>query len=298
MKLRVLQLLSAAILFLWVSCTKEVSKEKGTGTLLGISSFHANIDGTPWNADSLQVVQVGGGGVTISGLSKTGEEISMLVPLFKAGIYPLSIKTASFALYDNLLGNKSKLYVSNQGTASGSITISSIDTLHRLVNGSFQFTLVEPSNNSVKTITTGVFTNLSYIESGSGSNPPPGVSLDTLQAKIDSNVFLAASVQAYIRASKLFISGLSADGSKNLTLVMPSTITAGTYNFSLTSGVYTGIYIPNPTEALISESSGLLTILSNDSISKKIRGNFSFQASSFYTSTVATITAGYFSVNY
>lgn len=297
MKSRVLQLLSGAILFLLVSCTKEVSKEKGTGTLPGNSSFHAIIDGTLWNADSLQLVQVGGGGVTISGLSKTGEEISMLVPLFKTGTYPLSIKTVSFALYVNL-GNISKLYVSNKGTASGSILISSIDTVHRLVNGNFQFTLVDPSDNSVKTITTGVFTNLPYSASGSSLNPPPGVSVDTLQAKIDSNLFLAANVQAYIRASKLFISGLSADGTKNLTLVMPSTITAGTYNFSLTSGVYTGIYIPNTTEALISESSGLLTILSNDPIAKKIRGNFSFQASSFNTSTVASITAGYFSVNY
>ena len=298
MKSRVIQFLSASIFFLLVSCTKEVSKEKGSGTLPGNSSFRATIDGTLWNADSLQLVQVGGGGVTISGLSKTGEEISMLVPLFKTGTYPLSIKSVSFALYVNLLGNISKLYVSNKGTASGSITISSIDTVHRLVNGSFQFTLVDPSDNSVKTISKGVFTNLSYTVSGSSSNPPPGVAVDTLQAKIDSNLFFAATVQTYIRASKLFISGLAADGTKNLTLIMPSTITAGTYNFSLSSGVYTGIYIPNTTEALVSESSGLLTILSNDPIAKKIRGNFSFHASSFYTSTVATISAGYFSVNY
>jgi hypothetical protein len=294
-----------AFLFLSLfSCTKETSRETGHTTGPGATGdFYATIDGKLWNADSLQLIQVDNGIVTISGLSKTGEVISMIVPVFKTGTYTLGGLSLSYASYVNLLGDLSKIYASDASNASGTITISSIDTVHHLMNGSFQFNLVDLSDNSIKTITKGVFAYIPY----SGGTPLPGqTGADTLTATINGVLFappqLIVKTQGGTQGSslQLLIGGISADGTQRLALLLPADIAAGSYNMDFANGAgnYYAIYYPVTGETLVSASNGTLTIISNNAATRRIKGTFSFTASPLTSGTPATITNGYFSVNY
>ena len=64
---------------------RRLSKETAKGTPIVNGDFYATIDGTQWNADSLQLALVSNNGFSITGLSKTGDQISMLLPDLKTG---------------------------------------------------------------------------------------------------------------------------------------------------------------------------------------------------------------------
>ena len=77
MKSRLPRIILTAILVLLVSCSKELSQETGHQTTPAQGNFYATIEGVQWDADSLQLIQVGNNGVIISGLSKTGIDQNM-----------------------------------------------------------------------------------------------------------------------------------------------------------------------------------------------------------------------------
>jgi hypothetical protein len=290
------------ILFSLIACEKEISNETGgiTGTAKG--EFYASLDGKQWNADSVQLILVSAGGATITGISKTGDQISMVLPALITGTYMLGTQSSSYALFGNLFTNNTNVYVSNSGTAGGTITISSIDTINQLVSGSFQFTLVNPADNSSVTITNGIF---SYVPYGNGMggniNPPPvGGDTDTLNATIDGVKFVPSDILPSLTNGKLLIAGFSMNGSQDIGILMPPDIKPGSYPLDFATGLYIGIYNPSPTVTLISQNSGTLTILSHDAVAKKIKGTFDFTASPTGTGsgTSVVITQGYFSVKY
>ena len=119
MRSRLRSLLLTLILFSFIACTKEMSKEAGNTTGTGAGDFYATIRGNLWNADSLQLILVSTDGVSINGLSRTGDQVSILLPAFKVGTYTLNAQSASYALYANILNNAANVYVSNAGTAGG-----------------------------------------------------------------------------------------------------------------------------------------------------------------------------------
>jgi Family of unknown function (DUF6252) len=298
-------LIPLVLLSAFFSCTKEVSRETG-GKTVSNSDFYASIDGKLWNADSLQLILVSASGVAINGLSKTGEQISMILPSFKTGTYSLNSASVSYALYANLLDNVSDVFASNTGQAAGTVTISAIDSVNHLVSGTFQFTLVNPIDNSVKTITKGVFDFVPY--SGStGTTPPPGSGgTDTLTAQVDGVSFIAAQVEATVTPppnggpDQLLITGIAANGTEDIGLLIPAAIGAGTYNLDFASGQYIGIYYPSggTNNVLLSVANGTLTIISNDTVAKRIKGIFNFVATSLTSSATANITQGYFALSY
>jgi hypothetical protein len=302
MKSRFRLCLVSLIFLSFIGCSKEMSNESGHGTSPGAGDFYATIDGKLWNADSIQLVLVSSNGASVNGLSKTGEQISMLLPVFKVGTYNLNAQSVSYALYANLLTNVSNVYVSNSGTAGGTVTISSIDTINHLVSGSFEFTLANPADNSTKAITKGVFDYVPYTaDTGIAVVPPPTNGLkDTVQATIDGNKFFATDVEASITgappAEQLLIAGFS--GTQDVGLYLPPNITAGTYNLDFATGQYIGIYNPDPATTLLSQTGGTLTIISNNTTTKRIQGTFSFTATPTGSGVPANLTLGYFAVNY
>ena len=300
MKSRLHLFLVPLLVLLFIACSKEVSKETGHGTGPVASDFHATIDGTLWNADSLQLVLVSSDGVSINGLSKTGDQVSMLLPVFKVGSYTLNAQSVSYALYANLLDNVANVYVSNSGTAGGTVNISSIDTINHLVSGTFQLTLANPADNSKKTITQGVFDFVHYSgDTGTTIIPPPTGGLkDTLEVTIDGTRFFASDVEVSNDSStgQLLIAGFS--GQKDVGLFLPPTITPGTYNLDFATGLYIGIYNPDPSTTLLSQADGTVTIISNNTTTKRISGTFSFTATPMGSGQPAALTLGYFAVNY
>jgi hypothetical protein len=281
----------------WISCSKELSKENGTVPTTG--EFYATLDGTIWNADSLQAVFGINGGVSINGLSKTGDQISMVLNTFQTGTYTLNASSASYAYYTNILATTPVGYLSDTGSAGGTVTITAIDTINHLISGTFSFTLINPSDNSSKTITQGVFDYIPYSASGvSVVTPPTGTTTDTLQALIAGVSFNAALVQTQLEGVELVVAGVSSDGKQNLDLLFPSAITPGTYSLNYGSGVYGAVYYTDIANPLTSNANGSLTITSNNVTKKNVTGTFSFNGISSDGSETISITNGYFSVNY
>jgi hypothetical protein len=291
------RILIAAALFLFVSCSKETSKELSHGVVPTQGDFYATINGNQWDADSLQLILVNNNGVTISGLSRTGDEISILLPVFKTGTYTLNAASLPFSFYVNVFGSLTNVYYSNSGSATGTVTIASIDTVQHLVSGSFQFTLVNPSDNSTKSITSGIFSYVPY-SGGSGTVIPPPISTDTLKATAGGNPFNPLQITTSVSNGQLVIAGITTDGT-TLALLMPDNITPGSYDFDFGTGIYIGIYNPpGVTIGLVSQANGKLTIISHDPVAKRIVGTFNFIASPISSGTPVTITEGYFSVIY
>ncbi len=290
------------VLFSFLSCSKELSKETGNGnTQPANGDFYATIGTFQWNADSVQQIQVSNGGIAITGISKTGDQISMILPEFKPGTYTLNAQSNSYALSVNLLETVPTVFISNQGTASGTVTVSSIDIVNKVMSGTFQFTLVDPADNSTKSITKGVFSYIPYTGDTSVVVVTPPGTADTLKATIDgSNVFNSAQVLAVVQGTnELVIAGISTDQSQTLDLAMPANITPGSYTFDIVGGLYFAAYSPNLSISFISSSGGTLTIISNDTVNKRIKGTFSFKGSTATgPAQTANLTQGYFAVTY
>ncbi len=296
MKLRLRFLLLTLILFSFVACTKEISREGNNGTGRGAGDFYATIGGNLWNADSLQLVLVSSNGVSINGLSKTGDQISILLPDFKVGTYTFNAQSLSYALYTNLLKSNANVYVSNADSAGGTVTISSIDTVNRVISGSFEFTLTNPADNSTETVAKGVFDYVPYTAGVVGVIPAPGQSKDTLEMTVNGNKFFASNVEISDSAGQMLIAGFS--GTQDVGLFFPSGITTGTYNLDFTAGLYIGVYNPDPSVTLLSQSGGTITILSNNTTSRRISGTFNFVATPVGSGPTANLTQGYFAANY
>jgi hypothetical protein len=301
MNTRLSQWLFGLFLFSFVSCSKELSFESGQKPISG--NFYATIDGKLWNADSLQIVFVSNGAISINGLSKSGDQISMILPSFKTGTYTLNTGSVSYAYYTNIFTALPIDYVSNSGIAGGTVTISTIDTIHHLVSGSFAFTLVNLADNNIKTVTQGIFNYLPYNENSVVVVPPvSGNGLDTLNATVDGASFVGMRIQSLRNdtyPNELLIAGSNEDGTQRMEVIMPLNVTPGTYNLDYETSTYIGIYASLESVTLISQANGILTVISNDAVKRRIKGTFRFIATPAYGSAnPATITDGYFSVNY
>jgi hypothetical protein len=186
--------------------------------------------------------------------------------------------------------------VSNAGSAGGTVTISSIDTVNRVVSGNFQFTLTNPADNSTETVAKGVFDYVPYTAGVVGVIPPPGQPKDTLEVTVDGNKFFASNVEISDSAGQMLIAGFS--GTQDVGLFFPSGIAAGTYNLDFTTGLYIGVYNPDPSVTLLSQSNGTITILSNNTTTRRISGTFNFMATPVGSGPTANLTQGYFAANY
>ncbi|MDP4251359.1 MAG: DUF6252 family protein [Bacteroidota bacterium] len=309
MKLRPVFFLFASLIFLLGSCTKELSRESPGASSLDSVNFYAVIDGTPWQGDSVQQVIVSDSGImSITGIGKTQDEISILLPALQKGVFPVNSQTPGFALYTSLKeGFAGALYLSNTSTdaskAGGSVTITDIDTVKKTVSGTFQFNLYDESNASTKKVTAGFFNKIPYSGAGSVINPggPPGGGTlsDTLSASVNDTVWVAAQVLAAAQNGVLIVSGTSANGQQALGLYMPVSVPAGTYTLNYTSGTYLATYDPDPLSFLVAQGNGSMTITENDTVNKHITGTFSFVGvSQLDPNQTATITNGYFSCSY
>jgi Family of unknown function (DUF6252) len=278
----------------FISCSKELSNEEGNAP--AASGFYATLEGNLWNADSLQSLFQINGGLSINGLSKTGDQISIVLSTFNTGVFTLGASSDSYAFYTNILTPVEVDYYSNVGSAGGTVTITSIDTINHLISGSFTLTLVNPDKSTSITITSGVLNSVPY--TGNGVIIPPGNSTDTLKALVGGNKFNAAQVIAQTASGQIVITGISNDGMQYLELSMPETVNPGTYDLDFATGTYGAVYYTDVSNPLISNMNGQLSITSNNTATKTIQGTFYFNATSLDNSTVLAINSGYFNVKY
>ena len=278
------------------SCHKEVSVETSTG-LAG--DFVATIDGSEWiAADSTRGATILAGLINITGVSVDDKQLSITLDDTVVGVYTLNQNSGSLATYAAIDSSDLYAFASNQGSdtaqAGGLVTVTEIDPVNKTISGTFSFKVYRDIDKQQKVITQGVFYKLSYSTSLPASN-----STDTLETLIDGAAWSARSIIASAIATQLGITGSDLNGNRAVSLIIPLYVAPGSYTLDYTGNTYIALYNPVPTIALAA-TNGTLQIIENDSTTKRVRGNFQFEATDplGLGNTPHNLTGGYFSVQY
>jgi hypothetical protein len=148
-----------ALMLLAMSCKKDAGSVIPT-------KMSATIDGKSW--DSLlrtTIWQTNSNTFVITGTSLTGEILVVTTYGSTAGTYELSVlpvKAQCAGSYKaSATTSSGDIYVSSAGT----VVLSKVDKTAKKISGTFSFTLVKNLSDT-KTVTNGVFTDLSYTETG------------------------------------------------------------------------------------------------------------------------------------
>jgi hypothetical protein len=306
MRLLFILLVSFISVFVITACQKEVDFDASNPAnpnppVASTGNFRAKINGTQWVANKAAGAARFGGVINLSGLSNDRKILT--ITLTDSGVhrYILSdITMNAAAMVDSNDANPFS-FVSNQGTypttSGGEVNITAIDTAKKTMTGTFSFKMYRDMDSTMKTITEGSFTNLSY-----ATSMPPSAATDTFRVKIDGVSWTPASVMgvAVPIMNQIAVNATSSNASKTVGLTFPSTITAGTYTLDILGFTYIGQYNPD-TDPMHSKASvsGTLTILEHNTSTKRIRGNFNFRGEEIATpANFSNITEGYFSVKY
>jgi hypothetical protein len=287
----VLPVLCSLIFF--SSCQKELDDGSG-GSVSG--NFKAKIDGNWWVANKSASATRSFGFISLTGQSTDKKTLRILLLDSGQHVYTVDAASVNAAIFIDSSQATPAVYTSAQATATGQVSITSIDTAAKTMSGIFSFKTHHQSDTTEKSFTEGSFTNISY----SASLPIGGNPTDTFRVKIGTAPVWDAPVVLGVNAGgQLAITGSDPTVSKSVVLTMAATVTPGNYNFSPT-GTTLGIYTPDADPMNIKISAlGTLTILEHNTTTKRIRGNFNFTASDISNPlNIVLLTQGYFSVVY
>lgn len=266
----------------------------------GAAVFKVDIDGQTYTATSTTAV-IGEGLISIGGFRGTsGENVALVVDGTQAGTYTdalmmYSPSNASEYAYTNINPDLEE----NQDP-TGSVIITSIDTVNHTISGTFTFTGwwsdVDASLPS-KVFTNGVFENIPYT-GGPGTNPIPGQ--DAFVATVDGTFNnyasdLAIAVSGEGENEILSINAFHA--TNDIILHMKTNSAAGTYN--LTSeflALPRAVYYDAATDTDYNIEEGQIIITSNNGT--RMVGTFSFVVKNTEGVTIHTVTNGGFDVDY
>jgi hypothetical protein len=269
-------------------------------TTPGLVNFRAKIDGVQWVANRMAQAARVSGIINITGQGTDKKTITITVPDSGIHQYTLAWDNSSGsagAFTDSALASV-VAFSSNAGNtpaeAGGTLSITSIDEANKLMSGTFSFKAKRAIDNSYRTITEGVFTNVPYTTS-----LPTGSSKDTLTSKVDGVSFTPTSIFGYYdnMMSKIIITGSNGTGVRSVSLYLPKDIAAGSYTLGGMFSSYSAQYNASSSTFLMSKS-GTVEILYHDPLAKRIRGRFNFDAEEFLGGSEAKITEGFFAVTY
>ena len=254
-------------------------------------TFTATIDGVSFVADKVAAATKAIGVIAIVGQNKAGEQIILRVADSSVHNYIFDINsTANVAAYSK---DTAYAYGTNGGLTAdqsgGVMSITSIDTVKKLMSGTFSVKVYRQFDNKQKIITNGVFKNISYDIAAI----PPADKSDSFRVKVNGAAFPAYAISTFIYGSTLNISSSDQNVTKTVGFSFPTSITPGTYDLA-TSFDYIATYNAG-TDYMMAES-GSLTILEYNTTTKRLRANFNFKAFSLLSSAKVTLTEGYFSV--
>lgn len=127
---------------------------------------------------------------------------------------------------------------------------------------------------------------------------PPASSLDTFQVDIDGIAFPTYGISSTNTLNIINLLASDVQSVKKVSITIPATIAAGSYPLDYQGMVFYGIYYFDASNFLVSDP-GIITIISNNTSTKRISGTFDFNATDLTTGTAINfLTNGYFSVKY
>ena len=281
------------------SCQKEFkisgidSSLITTGTSV-TGSFTATVDGSHFVANKVTAATRAINVIAITGQDNNGQLVVLRVADSGVHVYSLDISSSTNA------GAYSKdngiAYTTNGGDndskSGGTLSITSIDTTKKTISGTFSILVYRQIDSTQKNITEGVFTNISYATQAI----PPANATDTFNVKVDGVQFPVFSIEGVSAFGSINVSANNQDVSRSVGVSLPAGAVPGAYTFTAFSLDYIGQYNVDSTYLLA--NSGTLTIIENNASTKRIRGNFNFNASELLGTKSAQLTEGYFSVVY
>jgi hypothetical protein len=282
---------------LFSACQKEIFSETGTSNPpppVVQGSFFAKIGSVQWVANNITSATRQGGVLVLYG-SATDKK-SMLLRVADSGVHNYSLHSGSIsnvAVFTDS-ATSPNAFASNQWAVAGNygnLNVTSIDTVNKTISGTFNMQVYRQMDSQQRTITEGVFTNISY-----STAPPPLSGTDSFRVKvagIDFTYNLLTGISVFGRISV----SASQGAAPTVGITVPDNVTVGTYPFD----VFTNIGQYNPSASVfLGADSGSVTILEHNTVTKRIRGNFHFLANTVFTHLPPNVqlTAGYFSVKY
>ena len=307
-------LLSLIVLIGIVSCQKEITDEVTVitdTTILPMDTgkLEVDIESVHWVANKevkAQFIAADVNGtpalIVLTATSSNGRELNF--GMLDSGVHVYSVFSGSTTLFQNRVEYsdstspaKGSFYstdsLSSNSVKIGTISITSIDSVNKTVTGSFSFKVFRQSDTTTRNFTNGTFTKVPFTKTGS-SIPVAGT--DSFRVKINDTLFNAYTVTPANGVGAVAINASDSSGKKTVVLSLVDTIKPGTYSFDLLTR--SAIYTLNTTAVYaVTPGTGLLQILENNAVSKRVRGNFSFVGKSFINPTdTARLTEGYFSV--
>lgn len=146
------------------SCQKEFENPNDSSTNT-TADFRAKINGVQFVAAIYgATIRTTDSVISIAGKSNDGQQIVFTVP--DSGVHVYSLSFNSISNFGAYVSSTSLAYTSNEGTtpveSGGNLAIVSIDSVKRLISGTFNFKAFRQLDGTQRTITEGVFSNIPY----------------------------------------------------------------------------------------------------------------------------------------
>ncbi|WP_320814884.1 DUF6252 family protein [Flavobacterium sp.] len=144
----------------------------GGGSGITVASFTAKVNGENFIASSESIIgdyspASIGNEFVISGSTTTGKNISITVLNPSVATFPANFNTSNLTLLqftDISLGINGSFSSYNQltDTSTGTVTITNFDTVNNKASGTFSFTAYNSNDTTTRSITNGVFNNITF----------------------------------------------------------------------------------------------------------------------------------------
>ncbi|RYY18144.1 MAG: hypothetical protein EOO04_24555, partial [Chitinophagaceae bacterium] len=177
--------LAATAILLFAACGKEMSVDTlGTtgnpNTTVG--KLKMTINGKAWVADRVAEATITEDLTAIYGISFDKKAFIITLDGTSTGEYTLDQNSLSVAAWTDSTETSKEAYTTNQSDdqtkAGGKVYVTKIDTVKKLISGTFELKLYRELDNGEKTVLDGVFENLSYGSTpttiGGGTGVPGG----------------------------------------------------------------------------------------------------------------------------
>lgn len=154
---------SLIVLCIFNSCQKEF-EDPNDLTVSTTTDFRAKISGVPFIAAISGGARRADSVISIAGQTNDGQQIVFTV--VDSGVHVYQLEFNSITNFGAYLSSTSLAYSSNEGStpeeSGGNLAIVSIDSVKRLMSGTFNFKAFRQLDGTQKIITEGVFNNVSY----------------------------------------------------------------------------------------------------------------------------------------
>lgn len=254
----------------------------------GPAVFQVDFSGETFVADETQAV-IADGLIAIGGVMGT-EQVSIVIPGTTTGTY--SGEEVLMAYHPTLDSEYQYWNVDEDLNATGSVTITSINTVNKTISGTFNFTghwSNTDENLPSIAFTNGTFQNIPYTEEVTEPSEDEFITAVVNGVEKNYSVIVAAGAGDMLTFSGTILSPMS-----SVQFMISGGITPGTYSLSDEDFENPkAIYKDDSSEWPYASESGSLVITSNDG--EYIEGTFSFDASDGEGNTVE-VTEGEFRV--